>query len=357
MKTRTMKQGFTLVELLVVIAIIGILVALLLPALGQVREAANSSNCKANLKNVGLACKAYEAGKNKFPQAAFYGDNTQFLAGADAGYGSTAALNSAPDGGTAAAYPYSFFVRLLPHLDAGYVNDQIDFTQGPFNTTASTTKFQQDGTTGRINNDTLGQSIPILRCPSSGHDGFASAGDSDFYTATTNGGGPALTNYKPLGATNRAVLINSADATIGTPVALANDGGGTPGMGLISPYQANRAKSSSLTLLMAETDEDEMAAWADGGTIAIYGSIDTTMVPDINERARPGGATPYDATFNGQSMQKGVSAGHPNTINVVLGDGSVRTIGDDIDPRAWNAFITVNPDDNTFASKYIAESQ
>ena len=73
MKTRVTRQGFTLVELLVVIAIIGILVALLLPALGQVREAANSSNCKANLKNVGLAAKAYESRKNKFPAAVFLG--------------------------------------------------------------------------------------------------------------------------------------------------------------------------------------------------------------------------------------------------------------------------------------------
>ena len=48
-------RGFTLVELLVVIAIIGILVALLLPAIQAAREAARRSQCKNNLKNIGLA--------------------------------------------------------------------------------------------------------------------------------------------------------------------------------------------------------------------------------------------------------------------------------------------------------------
>src|SRR4051812_7524731 len=59
--------GFTLVELLVVIAIIGILVALLLPAIQSAREAARRTKCINNLKNVGLACLNYESSKNSYP--------------------------------------------------------------------------------------------------------------------------------------------------------------------------------------------------------------------------------------------------------------------------------------------------
>jgi hypothetical protein len=316
-----------------------------------VREAANSSNCKANLKNVGLAAKAYEARKNKFPQAGYFADNSAMP---DTGYGASGI--TAPGGTAVGTAPYSFFCYLLPDLDAGYIAELIDPTSGPFMATAGSMTGPDNQPTN--NNAVCSASIPILRCPSSQTTGFSTGTE---YTAPTDGSGntlpkAALTSYKAMGGTDLTNMSTPATNNIG--------GGGLgatqvnsaffPGLGLIDPYSANRAQSSSLTLLMAETDEPKYAAWADGATACMFGFSADGKVDINNKAARTGNWAP---TFNGADIQKGVSSAHPNTINVVLGDGSARTLSEDITPNAWQAFITRAPQDNTYASQYIADSQ
>jgi prepilin-type N-terminal cleavage/methylation domain-containing protein len=77
---RCSRAGFTLVELLVVIAIIGILVALLLPAIQAAREAARRSQCANNQKQIGLAILNYESSRKALPPGAFLGEGSAWSA-------------------------------------------------------------------------------------------------------------------------------------------------------------------------------------------------------------------------------------------------------------------------------------
>src|SRR5438552_11540924 len=103
------RTGFTLIELLVVIAIIGILVALLVPAVQRVREAAARLQCKNNLKQIGLAFHNYHGVAKCFP----------------AGFNSRAATLDGPSLGPG----WGWGAYLLPYLDQGNLYNQIDFTK------------------------------------------------------------------------------------------------------------------------------------------------------------------------------------------------------------------------------------
>jgi len=122
-------NGFTLVELLVVIAIIGILIALLLPAVQAAREAARRMSCTSNLKNIALAAQNYHDTYGRFPMGQVY---------------------ETPQGDPLSGWGWG--AGLLPFIEQGSLGKMIDFDltwDAPVNAAA------------------LETSLPIFNCPSS----------------------------------------------------------------------------------------------------------------------------------------------------------------------------------------------
>src|ERR1700744_5757312 len=106
-RQRQRPHAFTLIELLVVIAIIAVLIALLLPAVQQAREAARRTQCKNNLKQIGLALHKYHDTYLKFPAAMYF---SNFPNGGLIGYTAT---------GADTQHGPSWLVGLLPYIDQG----------------------------------------------------------------------------------------------------------------------------------------------------------------------------------------------------------------------------------------------
>ena len=129
-------RGFTLIELLVVIAIIAVLIALLLPAVQQAREAARRTQCKNNLKQLGLSLHNYHDTFGEFPDASYL----------DHWSSNPNAINS----------QWAWSVMILPYMDQANLYNQLNIGSSTFEQAANDS----------VRLATLRKGLPVFICPS-----------------------------------------------------------------------------------------------------------------------------------------------------------------------------------------------
>lgn len=208
------RKAFTLIELLVVIAIIAVLIALLLPAVQQAREAARRTQCKNNMKQMGLAAFNYESSYTRF-----------MTAGEGANRANVNFLSAQGQVGAHCFFPQSFHTMTLPFIDQSPTYNLLNFN---YHYTAN------PNTVPGINNAAAAQTkIAAFKCPSNpvgdkDQNGF---GTNDYmpvaYEDISNGldGGTAGTRFAAsLTALNGEQSSDSAFGLFGNRIADITDG-------------------------------------------------------------------------------------------------------------------------------------
>lgn len=286
-------RGFTLVELLVVIAIIGILVALLLPAVQAAREAARRNQCLNQVKQLALALHNHHDTNNSFPLASTRplfpnGNPAQTYLGAAENPAIVTTALPANDG-------YSWLVKLLPYFEENTLYDRIvresnRFQDDPFNVNNTL-----DGT---ANTDAFWEvEIATLACPS--FDGDAETGQTD--DLPNNQQDATASNYVAISATHYSGT--------GTPVGLATSAPGTGpgndtcdgaycGNGVLAFPGVSGAKitskgyafrsmvdGTSKTVVFTETRDQDWNSWYSGVSAYAVGTWPNRLVTDVPRAA------------------------------------------------------------------------
>jgi prepilin-type N-terminal cleavage/methylation domain-containing protein len=148
---RWRRRAFTLIELLVVIAIIGLLMALLLPAIQRVREASNRMRCGSNLRQLAIACHNYEGDFKTLPRTGYYNQQT-----------------GAASGCCGSSQPYwSWIARLLPYIEQQQLYNAIAaIGGGNFDLVTLDQATQGSGGSRVAPPNYLAANIEVLFCPS-----------------------------------------------------------------------------------------------------------------------------------------------------------------------------------------------
>jgi prepilin-type N-terminal cleavage/methylation domain-containing protein len=321
-KTKSLSRyrGFTLIELLVVIAIIAILIALLLPAVQQAREAARRTQCKNNLKQLGIAIHNYHDTYNRFPQLTF---GTEAPTGAGQ-WGSEWRGNSV-------------HTMLLPYVEQANIYSRYDLN-----------RFWDANQAGNVNR-TLGQTkIPAFLCPSD--PGIITNGDggNNYGVSTGPNLGWEANVTRAVGFVHRRRAMAMRDIVDGTSntIAFAEIVKGDGDNGIYTLKKGDYIRNISVAALTpVKPTSAQMETY---GTSCAAGTADhrstggwswsSPMMDDtgVNTIVTPNWKYPncHECSGCGEGDARGVWATrsyHTGGVQVCLADGSVRFISENID--------------------------
>ena len=326
---RRRPAAFTLVELLVVITIIGILVAILIPAVQMAREAGRCAQCQSNLKQIGIAVHQIESVYGFFPQAGGYFPMV--------GNSHPATNNfSPPSDASTYVPPYappanisSIHYFLLPYLD----QQTLHMATGPG--VGMTEQVLNPGTSSGTA-IALAQTVPaVYRCPSetsAGHTGWVYwGGNAAFIWAMTN----YVANVQALGHwfssqpfyNTKVRAVDIRDGMSNTvffaerygvcPPPAAYPNGATPWWDMQCPYNP--------------VDDPIFAPNGPNGNpiiTQVAACNNGNPFPPIQDAPAPASCNPY-----------ATQSAHPGVMNILLADSSVRGVSPSINPQTWTYVI------------------
>jgi prepilin-type N-terminal cleavage/methylation domain-containing protein/prepilin-type processing-associated H-X9-DG protein len=349
--TRRRRRGFTLIELLVVIAIIAVLIGLLLPAVQKVREAANRMSCSNNLKQIGLALQNYHDSFKQFPPAALPTSPPQ------PGWDPVNAWNGrgpCPGRNSPGCWGPTWVTLILPYIEQENLFKSWNMalpSQDPGNQAVVTTKLtvflcpSDNPQVPLVTPNGIGWKMARANYGANG--GTGRQGSHSFGNSN-----PIVGWYQNL--ENRKGLMNARQQSVtltGTTIAEVRDG------------TSNTVAASELVMSIKPTD-DTFGVWALAGANIVTAYNDfkdpTTLPPNATDIQTPNcdargsfckSYTPYcdnnntgvDPIYGCEDSDhaSGARSRHTGGVNVVLVDGSVRFVSNNVDPLTWYGLFTI----------------